>query len=351
MRRAFFAALALVFIAAIIAVAFSGGDSCPENADTRFTSTVQGIDFNGVKIKGKTPTPEQKYVISEIIGQGFADPDLSVRDVTMGLMTGGQESKFRNLKWGDHCSLGVFQQQWCIGDYWGTKAQVTNVPYATKRFYKELKSVKTRDTMSIFDVIVYHVQRPKPAAYRSSDNSFMSWQPLAEELIRRATGQSTSSESQIQSCNASSTAGIVPAGSWTLPLNKPYTISSPFSLARRHPITGEVKIHDGTDFAGRPLGTPIVAASNGEVIHAGPADGYGNYVVIRHNVNGRTVDTGYAHLNSIGVSVGQTVQGGQEIGKLGKTGYATGAHLHFNVKDNGNWVDPMIWLDGLGLNP
>ena len=96
------------------------------------------------------------------------------------------------------------------------------------------------------------------------------------------------------------------------------------------------RLHAGIDIAA-PTGTPIYACWPGRVVVAGWQGGYGNTVVIDHGGGRATL---YAHQSSIAVSVGQTVNAGAVIGYVGSTGNSTGAHLHFEVRINGNPVDP-----------
>ncbi len=117
---------------------------------------------------------------------------------------------------------------------------------------------------------------------------------------------------------------------------------------RIHPILGYNKLHTGIDIGGRALGkdingATIVAASDGKVIYVGYRGGYGNCVIIDH---GNGVASLYAHMQggSFKVSDGQTVERRQAIGKVGSTGLSTGPHLHFEVRINGNPVDPMTYL-------
>ncbi|HEY3095991.1 MAG TPA: peptidoglycan DD-metalloendopeptidase family protein [Acidimicrobiia bacterium] len=109
---------------------------------------------------------------------------------------------------------------------------------------------------------------------------------------------------------------------------------------RIHPIHGGSRMHTGIDIAASS-GTPIKAGDDGVVKMAGSNGGYGNWTLIDH---GGGLATGYAHQSSIGVSVGQRVSRGEVIGRVGSTGASTGPHLHFEVRVNGNAVDPMGWL-------
>ncbi len=108
---------------------------------------------------------------------------------------------------------------------------------------------------------------------------------------------------------------------------------------RRHPILGYTKMHTGVDWAG-PSGTPIYAAGNGVIEKEGWESGYGKFILIQHN-NG--YETAYGHMSAFarGVNEGDHVRQGQLIGFMGSTGLSTGSHLHFEIRVNGRFVDPM----------
>jgi murein DD-endopeptidase MepM/ murein hydrolase activator NlpD len=108
---------------------------------------------------------------------------------------------------------------------------------------------------------------------------------------------------------------------------------------RRHPILGYTKMHTGVDWAA-PTGTPIFAAGNGVVEKADWASGYGKFVLIRHN-NG--YETAYGHMTAFARNIeeGTKVRQGQVIGFIGSTGLSTGSHVHFEIRINGRFVDPM----------
>lgn len=109
---------------------------------------------------------------------------------------------------------------------------------------------------------------------------------------------------------------------------------------RTHPIFGTSKYHSGMDIAG-DYGLPVVAAASGVVIHAGWISGYGNTVIIDH---GGSVSTLYGHNDSLAVFEGQSVSQGQLIAYCGSTGYSTGPHVHFEVRENGSPVSPYNYL-------
>ena len=116
-------------------------------------------------------------------------------------------------------------------------------------------------------------------------------------------------------------------------------VTSPFGR-RVHPVLGTVRTHNGIDLRGS-AGTPVRAPAAGEVLIAGVRGGYGNAVLVGH---GGDLATFNAHLSSILVRPGQSVQAGQVVGLVGSTGMSTGPHLHFEVRINGTPVDPLPYL-------
>lgn len=109
---------------------------------------------------------------------------------------------------------------------------------------------------------------------------------------------------------------------------------------RMHPILGYERFHSGVDF-GADYGSNIFAADSGTVIFAGWYGGYGNAVIIDHGGN---LTTMYAHASELLVQEGQQVRQGDTIATIGSTGLSTGPHLHFEVRQNGEPVDPMNYL-------
>ena len=113
-------------------------------------------------------------------------------------------------------------------------------------------------------------------------------------------------------------------------------ITSGFGM-RVHPIARDWRAHKGVDYAS-PIGTPIRTVGDGVVKFAAGQNGYGNVVEVMHRDGKSTL---YAHMNSIGVKVGQHVEQGDTIGTVGRTGWATGPHLHFEFRINGEHHDPL----------
>jgi murein DD-endopeptidase MepM/ murein hydrolase activator NlpD len=115
-------------------------------------------------------------------------------------------------------------------------------------------------------------------------------------------------------------------------------VSSRFSSGRYHPILNIIRAHRGIDYAA-PQGTPVRAAGSGRVRFRGIKGGYGNVIELDH---GAGIVTVYGHLSHIAPAVrtGERVTQGQVIGNVGMTGLATGPHLHYEYRVNGNFVDP-----------
>ena len=114
-------------------------------------------------------------------------------------------------------------------------------------------------------------------------------------------------------------------------------ITSGFKM-RMHPILQTLRAHQGIDY-GAPTGTPVRTVGNGVVEFAGTQNGFGNVVFVRHGQQNVTV---YAHLSRVDVRKGQSVDQGQKIGAVGSSGWATGPHLHFEFRVNGQHKDPTM---------
>ncbi|ELA09644.1 Peptidase family M23 family protein [Moraxella macacae 0408225] len=130
------------------------------------------------------------------------------------------------------------------------------------------------------------------------------------------------------------------AGNGLLPV-RPITSKARMTsgFGYRH-IFGKTQFHKGMDFAA-PVGTPIYATGNGVVTYSGWGSGYGRYIEIDH---GNGVTTRYAHNSANLVSVGDTVYANQHIANVGNTGRSTGPHLHYEVRQNGQAVNPQTYL-------
>ena len=122
------------------------------------------------------------------------------------------------------------------------------------------------------------------------------------------------------------------------PLKFEPRITSRFSSSRRHPILGYARAHNGVDYHA-PTGAPVGAVAPGVVTMSGWTGGGGRTVKVRHP-NG--YETEYLHLSSIAVRAGQRVSQGDLVGRVGKTGLATGPHLHYGLRKNGRYVNPII---------
>ncbi len=155
-------------------------------------------------------------------------------------------------------------------------------------------------------------------------------------LIRRANLLSSSFEEAADSLSSNSkrlaaTPSIMPTQGW---------LTSAFSSMREHPILHIARPHEGIDVTA-PMGSPIEAPAGGVVLDAGWETGYGNTVTIDH---GYGIVTKFAHAPKLLVKKGDHVSRGQRIALVGRTGLATGPHLHYEVHVNGRPVDPLKYV-------
>ncbi|MEO7985395.1 MAG: M23 family metallopeptidase [Gemmatimonadales bacterium] len=155
-------------------------------------------------------------------------------------------------------------------------------------------------------------------------------------LIRRANLLSSSFEEAADSLSSNSkrlaaTPSIMPTQGW---------LTSAFSSMREHPILHIARPHEGIDVTA-PMGSPIEAPAGGVVLDAGWETGYGNTVTIDH---GYGIVTKFAHASKLLVKKGDHVSRGQRIALVGRTGLATGPHLHYEVHVNGRPVDPLKYV-------
>lgn len=161
----------------------------------------------------------------------------------------------------------------------------------------------------------------------------------AEQQLAAESDQITKNIQQKLAANIAfpGTIFVPGSGQFILPAEGPMT--SPFGW-RIHPISGDRRFHNGLDF-GAEYGSLIKAADNGVVIAAEWTGGYGNAVIVDHG-NGLT--TLYGHTSQMYVTAGQVVRKGQPIAAVGSTGFSTGPHLHFEVRRQGEPIDPMPFL-------
>ena len=153
------------------------------------------------------------------------------------------------------------------------------------------------------------------------------------EIARRAAEKKAAEERARREAAKNNTSQSIPSvssGNWTKPANGRYTSSFGWRT-----LGGISRQHRGSDIA-NSIGTPVVSAADGVVSYAGPLSTYGNVVMVTHSIEGQMFTTVYAHLSTIGVSVGTEVDKGQYIAAMGNTGRSTGPHLHFEIHV-GSW--------------
>ncbi len=178
-------------------------------------------------------------------------------------------------------------------------------------------------------------QEEKQALVQAAEQDVQTAQKAYDEM----EAQSEEIAKQIKEILATRDTSTPYTGVFTWPVPGYTYVSSNYGM-RLHPILKQYRMHTGIDLPA-PKGTKIVAADTGTVIYAGSMSAYGNTVMIDH---GGGVVSLYGHMSKISVSNGASVSRGEKIGEVGSTGWSTGNHLHFEVRENGDDVSPWNYV-------
>ncbi|GAB3767894.1 M23 family metallopeptidase [Microlunatus parietis] len=370
LKKLFIAALALLFLAPMLALVsvgvltnpaanaactVGGGGIVVRNVpDSLAATTADGTRF--------TLNRKQLTHAATIIEIGNRIDGVGRPGIQIALMAALTESTLRQLantgaypesgsypndgNGSDHDSLGLFQMRPAAG--WGTVAELMDPTYQAKAFFGGPTGPNHPSPRGLLDIPGWQDMDPGEAAQAvevsAYPDRYRNYEPVAATILNTLTRTGTGSGGPAGTLPESSRVVFpLPEGTWVR--------ASGFGM-RVHPVTGEYKMHTGVDFAA-PNGTPILAVADGTVTVAGASGGYGNLIVVEHTIGGRTVATAYAHMwdHGIHVAAGDQVTAGQHIGDVGSSGHSTGTHLHFEVRPGGTnaaAIDPEPWLNTHG---
>lgn len=317
-------AIPAVIVAGLLAlIVFSSSTGCGD----------VGISINTNKLPSSVGefTGDQIANAATIVNVG-ASLGVTVEAQTVALMVAITESDLRNLDaaGSDSGRLGLFQQT--DASRWGTSTDRLTPTNASSNFYKALTDIA--DWESLTPTLAAN------AVQGSADPYQYDAAAADAAAILAAFGAENSN------CQAGP-AGEVNAQGWASPIDG--VVGSPYgprdALCTNGYCTGG--FHNGQDFEA-PAGTPIYAVRGGTVSAAGPNASFGNWIVIDH---GSGISSVYAHMYGDGVFVrtGDRVSAGQNIGAVGCSGVCTGPHLHFEIRVNGERINPMPFLKQVGL--
>jgi murein DD-endopeptidase MepM/ murein hydrolase activator NlpD len=239
----------------------------------------------------------------------------------------------------DYARLIVRRDREIVAEVDASKREVASARWQTRRARRSVRhqaqivAVRVHQVRVLRDELVANKGQLEAARRQKnvSLDSLTAQERADAEEIDALQAASADLAAKIRAAQAHSTVQHVSGAGFVWPVNAP--ITSPFGWRWG-------RMHEGVDL-GAAYGTPIAAAAAGVVIYAGWEDGYGNLVVIDH---GGGLATAYGHQSRIAVSVGQSVSQGELVGYVGSTGHSTGPHLHFEVRVNGQAVDPLGYL-------
>ena len=369
-RKAAIAALALTFFAPSVTLLGVGALMNPAAANCITTGTVSlgpvPDSLTVTMANGETFTLNQQQLTraATIIAIGNSIDGVGRPGIKIALMAALTESTLRMLSntgtypesanypndgnGSDHDSLGLFQMRPQSG--WGTVAELMDPTYQARAFFGGPTGPNYPSPRGLLDIGGWQQMDPGEVAQAvevsAYPDRYRNYEPVAETILTTLTMSGSGAPPAGGSGPVVSSSRVVfplPEGTWVL--------TSSFGM-RVHPITGEHKLHTGTDLAAAD-GTAILAAADGTVTVAQFSGGYGGLIVIEHTVDGQKVATAYAHMwqHGIHVKAGDHVRAGQHIGDVGSSGDSTGAHLHFEVRPggtNGEAIDAAAWLNQHG---
>jgi len=343
------AAVPLIVIGMVFSIILVGSSS----AACGTLAGGSGVSIDPSKVPDTTIAgyDHEQLVNAANVMQAGKDLGLNVRDQTIGIMTAMGESSLRNIDYGDWetggvtnpdgsatTSIGLFQQQ----DGWGTREERLNPHSASMKFFQAM-TAKVPERENLEPTIVAHRTQVNADPYHYTQF----WEPavqVIEGLAGVDTGLNPGSGAPGAGCDSLVPGQINPNG-WAAPGAGP--ITDPYGM-RQHPITGEYKMHTGTDLAAGGCDGPIWAAQAGVVSSRGFDSAGNGTITVDH---GGGVQTKYLHMYDSGmlVNVGDKVTAGQQIAKTGSSGQSTGCHLHFMVISNGETVDPAAYMAEVGI--
>lgn len=333
-----FVAVPILFLALIGSQASEPPDPCGQGvaADLGTTVANQKVDS------------EQMVVATQIVAavRAFGPTANKPHAAVIALATARQESGIRNLDYGDRDSLGAFQQRPSQG--WGTVEQIRNVSHATTTFLQHIVQIPGWQTMRVTDAAAT-VQRPAEQ-YRGL---YERWVPLAKDLTKQLWPGAILALAAATNPQPCTPIVLTAAGTVVFPVPAAFIGSNQNNWG--HSGGNWSSWHTGTDFS-VPCGTPVLAATSGTISIDRSQSWAGPWLV--KVVTGPTsLTTWYAHMQQVLVSPGQVVTAGQQIGKVGALGNATGCHLHFEIHlHNGSIygpdnTDPTPWLAAHAIHP
>lgn len=283
----------------------------------------------------------EQLVNAAYIIQAGKELGLSLRDQTIGVMTAMGESSLRVIDHGDAAgpdSRGLFQQR--DNGAWGSYEDRMNPFISATSFFRVLMTIDDRDTLE-----------PTIAAHRVQRNAdpyhYTPFWPKAVEVVEALAGVEVGAGEGGGSpadCGGTTPGTVNPLG-WAAPAAGP--ITSGYGL-RTHPVTGTSQLHAGVDLAGGGCDGPIWAAQSGTVVTSGFDSGGNGTIIIDH---GGGIQTAYLHMYQSGILVreGDQVNAGDQIGRVGSSGDSTGCHLHYEVRVNGSPIDPVPFMEQVGI--
>jgi murein DD-endopeptidase MepM/ murein hydrolase activator NlpD len=360
-RRPTRAAIAIPLALALATAMLTGPSAAgqqPPSLDEQIAAADAELDAAQAKLADTFEAfaaAEERYRVANLAARTAADTANRTRSEAA---AAAQHERDMRLEFDDFATAS-FQQRSSIGSlraYLGAnspsdlldRASMMNVLSARygqvltgTRQAAERKSAADRDARTALD----RADRDRDAAARAKTTAEQAYRTAVDvqDEAKAETAELAARRASLAAQSDEAEGGSSGGGQSTA--SGPVVLPAQGTLTSTYGARGG-SIHFGIDIA-NSIGTPILSTMAGEVIDSGPASGFGLWVRVQHSSSLITV---YGHINESLVSVGQQVAAGEQIATLGNRGQSTGPHLHFEVHQNGNKIDPLPWLRSQGVN-
>ena len=307
--------------------------------ERKIEEKIADIEETRISLEQAKETCEQQYEAMKLrIRYMYENGKSNILEIFIGL-----ESMAEMLKQATFMEAVYTYDRNMLDEYTAIKDEIARkeIVLETELNNLELMQTELRKQKENINGIVNRKKGELTAKNSEINDALVNRKDYEEQLEQQEKLLNEIEEEIAKAANPDQYTGVITGFIWPCP---DYNRISSYFGPRPQPVPGASTNHKGIDLTA-PYGTAILASASGTVTTATHSNSAGNYIVIAH---GNGMSTVYMHCSSLLVSVGDNVEQGEVIAKVGSTGYSSGNHLHFGIIKNGTYVDPLGYVSNLG---